>query len=117
MEIPSRLSANIEDALQQAMIRRMQQRGIVGQAAGMPEQTDPDQERWDKVLAWAQAQVESQEKAEALKAEAENPPPETATEMIPVRSHRCKLTKALAAERCWHPPCRTGGQAGDYKRW
>src|SRR4051812_14065857 len=78
---------NIEDALDQAMIRRMQQRGIVGQVSGMPEPTDPDQERWDKVLAWIQVQKEVQEKAEAKNAEAENPPPETAAETI-----RCALT-------------------------
>ncbi|WP_176357773.1 hypothetical protein [Mycobacterium persicum] len=80
---------NIEDALDQAFVRRMQQRGIIGDVPGMPEQTDPDQERWDRMLAWAQAQKEIQEKAEAKKSEAENPLPETAAEMI-----RCALTGA-----------------------
>lgn len=85
---------NIEDALDQAMIRRMQQRGIVGQVSGMPEPTHPDQERWDKLLAWMQVQKKIQEKAEAKKAEAENPPPETAAEMI-----RCALTGASSPKR------------------
>jgi hypothetical protein len=78
---------NIEDALDQAMIRRMQQRGIVGEVSGMPEPTDPDQEWYDKVLAWMRAQKEIQAKAEAKRAEAENPPPQTAAEIL-----RCALT-------------------------
>jgi hypothetical protein len=92
---------NIEGALDQAMIRRMQQRGIVGQVSGMPEPSDPDQERWDKLLAWAQAQKEIQEKAEVKKAEAENPPPETAAETI-----RCALTGASSPK---HLPLNGAG--------
>lgn len=92
---------NIEDALDQAMIRRMQQRGIVGEVSGMPEPTDSDQEWYDKVLAWMQAQKEIQEKAEAKRAEAENPAPETAAEML-----RCALTGASSPK---HLPLNGAG--------
>jgi hypothetical protein len=72
-----------EDAAAVAFARRLQARDIVGDVAGMPEEVDPAEEHWQRVLQFLREEKEAAEEAERRKAEVDKPKePTTAAELL-----------------------------------
>src|SRR5689334_5255688 len=74
---------NVDDQAAIAFAKRLQERGIVGDVAGMPEEVDPAEEHWQRVLQFLREEKEAAQVAERRKSEADKPKePTTAAEML-----------------------------------
>ncbi|BBY06016.1 hypothetical protein [Mycobacterium noviomagense] len=73
---------NADEAAAIAFTKRLQERGIVGDVAGMPDPVDPDREWRERVLAYFRDMQELERRAGELRKAEASPAPQTAAGLL-----------------------------------